>query len=332
MNEEKNGFVYYPIIVTTLNRYSHFKRLVASLQRNTDSDKTEFVIGLDYPPSEKYREGYELIRDYLPTIKGFKKVTIFTTDENLGPYKNGQRLRDYIKGLGYDGYIFTEDDNEFAPNFIQYMNWGLNHFQEDQRIYAICGCNILNTEGFTGNVFALNNLHVFWGAGFWYNRMEKLDYYRDLKNLRTILDKIPLFKSLTCELHKAASILFMIRGGWAYGDTIPNFLNKDERWCVYPKITKVRNWGCEGSGVHGRNEKAYRMFSQMSLDEIRFFKPEDGDLFSQMMDKRSKIYCRRSLIQYLREFILVSSYKLTGRLLIVNRGKKWPKVKLQKVL
>ena len=131
-------YVYYPITVTTLNRHEHFRRLVESLQRNTDADKTELVIGLDYPPSEKYREGYEKNRDYIPTISGFKKVTVFRTNHNLGPIKNAVRLREYIQNEGYDGHIGTEDDNDFSPCFIRYMNNAMNKYRDDSRIINVC--------------------------------------------------------------------------------------------------------------------------------------------------------------------------------------------------
>src|SRR5574344_2091111 len=99
---------YYPVLIPTLCRYDHFYRCVESLSKNTYADKTELVIGLDYPPSDKYREGYEKIKAYIPTIKGFRKVTVFEHDHNLGANDNFFFLRDYCLWK-YDAYIITED-------------------------------------------------------------------------------------------------------------------------------------------------------------------------------------------------------------------------------
>ena len=55
--------IYYPIIIPTLNRYEHFKRCVESLAKNIHSDKTERVIGFDFPPSNKYFDGYEKMKN-----------------------------------------------------------------------------------------------------------------------------------------------------------------------------------------------------------------------------------------------------------------------------
>lgn len=39
----------------------------------------------------------------------------------------------------FDRYISTEDDNEFSPNFLVYMNKGLELYKDDPKVLAICG-------------------------------------------------------------------------------------------------------------------------------------------------------------------------------------------------
>ena len=326
IKEEK---VYYPIIVPTLNRYAHFRRLVESLQKNTDADKTLFVIGLDYPPNEKYIEGYELIRDYIPTISGFKKVTVLTTDSNLGPYNNGQRLREYVKSIGYDAVISTEDDNEFSPNFIQYMNWGLNQFKDDDGIYAICGFNMLDTEGVDGQVFKLNHLFAGWGVGQWFNRREKLAPYMDLNFQKKILDEMPISIIFSKKVFKANAILGMLYGGWPYGDTISMFLPDNERWCVFPTVSKVRNWGQDGTGEHGGSEEGFRMNSTMHIDTSRVFNGDNReDIYSPIMENRFRSKYKKTARNYFRSVLNFVVYKITGKMLVGNHTSKWLRIKL----
>ena len=45
---------FYPVVIPTLNRFDHFRNCVESLVRCTHADKTELIIGLDFPPYEKY--------------------------------------------------------------------------------------------------------------------------------------------------------------------------------------------------------------------------------------------------------------------------------------
>lgn len=322
-------FVYYPITVHTLNRYEHFRCLVESLRRNTDADKTELVIGLDYPPSDNYREGYEKIKQYLSQIDGFRKVTIFTTEKNLGAFKNGQRLRDYVRDSGYDGYIGTEDDNEFSPNFIQYMNWGLNRYRDDNSVYAICGFNGLNTEGIEGNVFKLNRIFVGWGVGQWFNRREKLAPFMNLYYQKKILDKMPLTIIFNKKIYDANAIIGMLYGGWPYGDTIPMFLPDNERWCIFPVKSKVRNWGQDGSGQHGGSMEGHKKNISMAIDTSLVFEGDErDDIFSPIMEKRFNAVYKRTFSNYARNVFNYLVYRMTGKYPICNHTSKWRIIKL----
>ena len=56
---------YAPVIIATLNRYAYLKRCLESLEKNTDAEKTEVYVSVDFPPSEKYYSGYEEVVKYL---------------------------------------------------------------------------------------------------------------------------------------------------------------------------------------------------------------------------------------------------------------------------
>lgn len=79
------------------------------------------VIGLDFPPSEHYQDFFKK-KECLHTIQSFKEIIILEAERNLGVVANCNRLYDYVQKQGYDSYIFTEDDNEFAPIFLEYIN------------------------------------------------------------------------------------------------------------------------------------------------------------------------------------------------------------------
>ena len=77
--------MYSPIIIPTLNRFTHFKNCVESLAACTNADKTELIIGLDYPPSEKYVDGWIKIKDGKWTtykVNGCYVGVQFTKDNN----------------------------------------------------------------------------------------------------------------------------------------------------------------------------------------------------------------------------------------------------------
>jgi hypothetical protein len=56
---------YAPIIIPTLCRFEHFKRLIVSLKRNSWARYTDVYVGIDYPPIQRYRQGWEIICNYV---------------------------------------------------------------------------------------------------------------------------------------------------------------------------------------------------------------------------------------------------------------------------
>ena len=207
---------YYPVFIPTLNRYFHFKNCVESLSKCTHADKTELVIGLDYPPEEKYEEGYQLIKCYLPTIKGFGKITIFEHEENLGPIGNWNYLVKYCKS-NYDAYIGTEDDNVFSPAFLDFMDQALERFQDDDNILTVSGYNPPDAYDQGGYTTYLSKDNCAWGIGLWVRKEDKLhrtlndtSFYRRIIHSRSqgklIYESYPiLYKALDSMIKENAN-------------------------------------------------------------------------------------------------------------------------------
>ena len=137
---------YAPVIIPTLNRYEHFKRCLESLEECTGAKMTNVYVALDFPPSEKYIEGWKKIDAYLvekEQSNGFNKLFIIRREQNCGighDKSNFSLLRSYVMSL-YDRYIVTEDDNVFSPNFLDYINKGLELYKDDMRVLQVCAYN-----------------------------------------------------------------------------------------------------------------------------------------------------------------------------------------------
>ena len=69
---------------------------------------------------------------------------------------------------GNDRCIITEDDNEFSPCFIEFMDKGLELFKNDSDILYLCAHSSnkeWHTEG--ENVLKLSSVQYYYGTGFW---------------------------------------------------------------------------------------------------------------------------------------------------------------------
>lgn len=306
---------YAPIIIPTLNRYEHLKRCVESLANNTDADKTELVIGLDYPPAEKYVEGYNKIKEYLPTITGFAKVTILDTPKNIGEVNNVIRLQDYVRSKGYDAFICTEDDNVFSPNYIQYSNWGLRTFKDDKSISYICGYKRVDVSWLKNNVYKYPRVNA-WGVATWFDIIDKERSFHDLTVLKAIVDKMPLRIIFSTELKPAISILRMLKSCTIYGDAIPSLFPKEERFCLFPRVSMVRNEGFDGSGVHnGYSQKNFERYHLGAIDESKEFMPIIVEPL--YVPKLKQIYdstYKRSFREHVCNAIKFLLYRFTGKI------------------
>lgn len=265
---------YAPIIIPTLCRFEKFKVLIESLAKNKEyASQTELVIGLDYPPSNKYEEGYLAIKAYLPTIKGFGKVTIIEHSENKGAIGNEDYLINYVYSKGYDRYIFTEDDNEFSPNFLEYINKGLDKYNSNPRVYSISGYNYpINMDSYEKNIFASYHCSA-WGCGYW----KKKRVVHTLSSITGfVFTPSHFFKLLLKAPRHFISLLFMYKKHEVHGDACHEIYCCINNWVsIFPTISKVRNWGHDGSGEHGKINPEEDLCYNQEIDTATTFEFDD---------------------------------------------------------
>ena len=168
---------YAPIIIPTLNRKNHLQRCIRSLSENTGAEYTDLYISVDYPPSEKYFCGYNEVVEYLKTadeLNRFKNVFIYYQEANLGACGNTDFLKRKVKELS-DEYIYSEDDNEFSVNFLEYINKGLSRYKNDNRVISV---NAMKDTDWIfpkdNNVIAMK-LYPAYGCGSWFSKEEQIE-------------------------------------------------------------------------------------------------------------------------------------------------------------
>lgn len=296
--ENREGLdMYAPVVIPTLNRYDHLVRCIESLKRNSLACETELFISLDYPPAEKYFEGYEKVRQYLESelLCGFKKVNIFFQSKNLGPTGNWSFLVEQVC-LKYDRYIFTEDDNEFSPNFLDYLNKGLDLFENDEEVFAVCGYRNEKPWKFDdGNVIKLCIFHA-WGYATWVKKEQKCyqwicrDNFERLVHNKRACDFLyntrykayyTFIETLLANPSDYTSVYIRQNGEIGWIDyTIAIYMIMFSKCCVLPKVSMVRNWGYDGSGVNCGN---------VDLDGQREKEIDDRQVFEYVIPEVFKI-------------------------------------------
>lgn len=261
---------FAPVLIPTLCRYKHLKRCIDSLARNTHASKTILYIALDAPAKEEHKNGYNKIVEYLNKISGFKKVFVIKRHKNFGVTRNTYESIDSLFKK-YDRIIFSEDDNYFSPNFLDYINKGLQIFKNRKDIFAICGYNfpVEIPSGYHSNFFLFKGCPN-WGVGWWKSKYYKVDlslnsvekYLGSLRNMLKIKKEasylLPHLFDITTKNIIAADSIFSMN------------LVKNSMFCVLPTISKVRNYGYDGSGAHAGNDNKSFLANQ-NIDDTKIF-------------------------------------------------------------
>lgn len=307
--------VYAPIIIPTLNRKEHLQRCITSLKKNSWAKYTTLVIGVDYPPAEEYRIGYEAVCNYLREgITGFKNVKVIYHKENLGPYENNKYLKKYIEEWS-DRYIFTEDDNEMSPNFIEYIDRGLDKFEKDNNVIAICSTGAESEREIEDENVVLTHNYSAHGYGTWFakeksfsDKINREYFERISKDIRKLWSLYQYSPSL---VFACQSVIFCKEKLYQLPDrsvpvldmTIKIYSVLENKYVVCPCIKKSRNWGYDGSGVNCPDMK-------LEVSENRIDERNSFEIRCKEKLRISKIQHRNSFEIKIRVLLAVLKLKL----------------------
>ena len=283
---------YAPVIIITLNRYEHLRKCIESLKKNSLAPETDLYIGLDYPPGIQYEEGYRKVCEYLNgAIDGFHNVIVVKQSANKGMFGNFVAVQEEVYKK-YDRFIYTEDDNEFAANYLEYMNRCLEKYEHDDAVLAISGYSYpIDKNAFGGNVFQCGTYFSAWGYGMWKCKEDRM---REHLN-KSFFSKLYIDNKYMKNLLKVSRNQYvnMIKGMLEYTpDLLLNdqirevdlafglYMIADKKKMIYPVISKVCNQGHDGTGVNCKkiqvkendiiNHRNFQFEKQVMDEEERF--------------------------------------------------------------
>lgn len=271
-----------PVLIPTLNRYEHLEKCLNSLSQCTLANQTEVYIALDYPPSEKYVDGWKKNREYLISIGNlnFKKIHLIERFENYGTWKSGDKgnakcLVDEISMI-YDRYIMTEDDNIFAPNFLEFMNKGLNIFENDDSVFAISGYRWWFPIKFDNNTFFRQSVDFTpWGVARWVRKdlhIKDCSWFKSqitFSNIVNLLRKCD-FQALgslfefACKKHKDDILI---------DQHFRVIMALNNQQMILPTTQLVQNIGLDGSGesMPSSGQELQRLYEAVPLSTQKHF-------------------------------------------------------------
>ncbi|WP_020061486.1 glycosyltransferase [Bacillus sp. 123MFChir2] len=264
-----------PVIIFVYNRPEHTIKTIEALAKNKLARESTVFIFSDAAKNENSLEKVRAVREYIDTIeekKYFKSLTIKKADINKGLAKS------VIDGVSkiikeYGKVIVLEDDLVTTPDFLTYMNDGLNYYNDLDKVWSISGYNIpiAFPEGYKSEIY-YSYRGCSWGWATWKNRWNQVDWdvkdYAEFKGSRRLRNQFnrggrDMANMLDAQMEGIIDS-WAIR--WCYTQSKKDLLT------VYPVKSRIKNIGLDGSGTHSGITSHYDVkidetFTKCSFDD-----------------------------------------------------------------
>ena len=248
-----------PVALFVFNRPDHTRRTIESLLENDRSAQTPLVIFSDGARDEKDLPMVEAVRDYIRGVSGFRDVRIIERVENRG------LAASVIAGVTevidrYGSIIVLEDDLETSPFFLDYMNRALDKYRTYDNVYCIHG------YGFPADMSDVSTETFFlegagcWGWATW--KRAWVNFCPDASRLFDLLRSQGMGRAFDHDgnFPYMRMLKRQSRGhidSWAIRWRASAFVRRG--LTLWPRISLVRNFGMDSSGVHCDTNSYYEV-------------------------------------------------------------------------
>jgi glycosyltransferase involved in cell wall biosynthesis len=237
---------FAPIVLFCYNRPLHLSRTIESLKENILSNQSQIYIFSDGSKNKDDVACVSEVRRYLDNLTGFREIILIKNESNKGLAANIKDGLDYVFNY-HDRAIIIEDDLEFSPVFLKFMNECLEIYKEDRKVMHISGYMFpVETSGLSELLFLKPTTCWGWATWkrAWINYKKDPDFFVSKFSPEMIND-------------------FNLNGSYNYWNQI--LLNKEGKlntWAIFwyasvylanglslhPKVSLVKNRGADGSG------------------------------------------------------------------------------------
>lgn len=274
-----------PVALFAYRRPEHLGRVLDSLRSNPEAAGTELFVYSDAARKSEDIPLVEAVRERVRDLQGFRTVQLIERKENLG------LSRSIITGVTelverYGRVIVLEDDLVVSPDFLAYMNRGLELYGDDLEVASIHGYCYPVREDLPETFFIRGT--DCWGWATWARAWKHFQ-----PDGRLLLEQLK---------RRGVCREFDFGGSFPYVRMLKEqILGKNDSWAIrwyasafldgmltlYPGKSLVANIGFDGSGEHCAEEGGM-----------------EGDLYS-MVREYAKVPVRESAaarMQFERHF------------------------------
>lgn len=254
------------------DRLDSLKKCIETLQKCEEASQSILYISSDAAYRNQDSHKIEAVRNYIKTVSGFKSIVPIFHKENKGLNDCYNFAIDLIF-KDNETFIFLEDDIIVAPDFLKFMNEGLEFYQNDDKIISISGFShsvFFDTESNLKSEVYFTNRWCPWGFGSWKSKIQNVAdlsleaLKEDLNNKKFVkkLDEIgiDLYTAFQRKLHKKEPLVLDYR--------YVNYMVKNDLYTATPYTTKTFNIGNDGHGTRTSANQKFTKFNTNFLNKI----------------------------------------------------------------
>ena len=271
-----------PIIVFAFNRLDALKNTIDSLLQNEEAKLSDLFVFVDGPRENRQgeKEKVKAVQEYVMTINGFKSTKHFFSEHNKGLGKSIIEGVTQIIGQ-YGKAIVLEDDLVFSTNFLAFMNEGLDRYENEKKVFSICGYTnkVKIPKDYPYDAYFCTRSSS-WGWATWKDRWETVDWeLKDWNRYSKMARAFNKWGGSDC-FRMLRSVKEGWGNSWAIRFCFAEFLQK--KLSLFPVISKVRNDGFDGTGTNCKkwsrfkyifdknDNKAFKLPSDIYLNKILY--------------------------------------------------------------
>jgi len=250
---------FSPIALFVYRRPDHTRATIDALAKCPEAARSDLIVYSDGPRGDEQKKEVEATRAIVRSAKGFRSIRLVERPENVGLFQN------IVRGLhevfsAEQGAIVVEDDIEVLPDFLSYMNEGLDHYAGSPHVFSITGYlyPVQLAQGNDSDSFLFPRF-CCWGWGTWASRWKQIEW--EVPSRSSFLGAHESFRTFWRASNDLPEIMLDLidskNDSWSILFNYCQILQKG--YCAYPTRTHARNIGFDGSGTHaGRKEKFQR--------------------------------------------------------------------------
>lgn len=302
---------FAPILLFVYNRLWHTKQTIGALQKNELACQSDLIIYSDGAKKPDDIAKVKEIRCYSKSVSGFRSIRVVEREKNYGLAEN------IISGVTeivnqHGKVIVLEDDLVTSSFFLNYMNAGLELYENDEDVISIHGY-MYPVKKRLPETFFIKGADC-WGWATW-KRGWDLFNCNGQELLEMILSRK---KEKEFDFNNSYPYVQMLKdqiagknNSWAVRWYASAFLA--DKLTLYPSRSLVNNIGFDGSGSHcGTGEKFNSMVTSKQVSVNKTIAIENS-YAKKMMANYLKRTSEKQIIKMIKKIIKVVKRITTGK-------------------